>query len=115
MLTERNLRERIAIAALAAAADLPALEQTTGAFLGGDGKFTALMKQLGTLPKEERPAAGKAINAAKAELDARKVPYWSMTGINGPQAEQIFLRDPQNNMIELHQHDQCRCRIANRR
>ncbi len=58
-----------ALAALAAAADLPALEQTKGAFLGGDGKFTALMKQLGTLPKEERPAAGKAINAAKSELE----------------------------------------------
>jgi phenylalanyl-tRNA synthetase alpha chain len=58
-----------ALAALAAAADLPALDQTKGAFLGGDGRFTALMKQLGTLPKEERPAAGKAINAAKAELE----------------------------------------------
>src|SRR5204862_4860197 len=33
------------------------------------GKFTGLMKQLGTLSKEERPAAGKAINAAKAELE----------------------------------------------
>ena len=28
------------------------------------------MKQLGTLPKEEKPAAGKAINAAKVELEA---------------------------------------------
>ncbi|MRR32347.1 phenylalanine--tRNA ligase subunit alpha, partial [bacterium] len=34
------------------------------------GKFTALMKQLGTLPKEEKPSAGKAINAAKAEMEA---------------------------------------------
>ena len=59
-----------ALAALAAATDLPALEQAKGAFLGGDGKFTALMKQLGTLPKEEKPAAGKAINAAKLELEA---------------------------------------------
>ncbi len=59
--------------------------------------------------------AVKDIVAAKADLDARKVPYWSMVGINGPQAEQIFIRDPQNNMIELHQVDQCRCRIANRR
>src|SRR5207247_3372669 len=33
------------------------------------GKFTALMKQLGALPKEEKPAAGKAINTAKAELE----------------------------------------------
>jgi len=28
------------------------------------------MKQLGTLPKEEKPVAGKAINAAKVELEA---------------------------------------------
>ncbi len=28
------------------------------------------MKQLGTLSKEEKPAAGKAINAAKVELEA---------------------------------------------
>jgi phenylalanyl-tRNA synthetase alpha chain len=31
------------------------------------------MKQLGTLPKEEKPAAGKAVNAAKAELEAALV------------------------------------------
>ena len=37
---------------------------------GRNGKFTALMKQLGTLPKEEKPAAGKLINAAKVELEA---------------------------------------------
>ena len=28
------------------------------------------MKQLGTLPKEEKPAAGKLINQAKVELEA---------------------------------------------
>jgi catechol 2,3-dioxygenase-like lactoylglutathione lyase family enzyme len=59
--------------------------------------------------------AVKDIAAAKAELDARGVAYWSMTGVAGPRAEQVFLRDPQNNMIELHQIDQCRCRVANRR
>ncbi|HKW28606.1 MAG TPA: phenylalanine--tRNA ligase subunit alpha, partial [Verrucomicrobiae bacterium] len=37
------------------------------------GQFTALMKQLGTLSKEEKPAAGKAINAAKVELEAALV------------------------------------------
>jgi phenylalanyl-tRNA synthetase alpha chain len=31
------------------------------------------MKQLGTLPKEEKPAAGKAVNAAKAELETALV------------------------------------------
>jgi phenylalanyl-tRNA synthetase alpha chain len=49
---------------------MPALEQTKGAWIGPHVKFTALMKQLGTLSKEEKPAAGKAINAAKIELES---------------------------------------------
>jgi phenylalanyl-tRNA synthetase alpha chain len=59
-----------ALSELKAAPDLAALEQTKGAWLGANGRFTALMKQLGTLPKEEKPAAGKLINAAKIALEA---------------------------------------------
>lgn len=59
-----------AITSLRAAADLPALERAKGAFLGVEGQFTALMKELGSLAKELRPVAGKAINAAKQELEA---------------------------------------------
>ncbi|HEY3760665.1 MAG TPA: phenylalanine--tRNA ligase subunit alpha [Verrucomicrobiae bacterium] len=59
-----------ALAELASAPDLAALEQTKGAWIGPNGKFTALMKQLGTLPKEQKPAAGKMVNAAKMELEA---------------------------------------------
>lgn len=62
-----------ALEALRAASDLPGLEQAKGAMLGPEGQFTRLMKQLGTLPREERPQAGKAINAAKAELEAELV------------------------------------------
>lgn len=58
-----------ALADLRAASDLAALEHTKGIYLGGNGKFTALMKQLGSLAKEERPAAGKLINQTKAELE----------------------------------------------
>jgi catechol 2,3-dioxygenase-like lactoylglutathione lyase family enzyme len=54
------------------------------------------------------------IAEAKAELDRRGTPYWSLTGVTGPEAEQLFLRDPYGNMIELHQVDKCRCRAANR-
>ena len=54
------------------------------------------------------------IQQTKAELDRLGVKYWSMTGINGPSAEQIFVNDPSGNMIELHQIDQCRCKAANR-
>ncbi|HUR45149.1 MAG TPA: phenylalanine--tRNA ligase subunit alpha [Candidatus Saccharimonadales bacterium] len=59
-----------ALAELKAAGDLAALEHSKGLFLGPNGKFTALMKQLGSLSKEERPAAGKLINQAKMELEA---------------------------------------------
>ena len=62
--------KQTALTELNAAADLAALEQTKGAWIGPNGKFTALMKQLGTLSKEEKPAAGKLINAAKVELEA---------------------------------------------
>ena len=58
-----------ALAELKAAADLAALDQAKGSWLGPHGKFTAAMKQLGALPKEERPAAGKRFNQLKAELE----------------------------------------------
>jgi phenylalanyl-tRNA synthetase alpha chain len=59
-----------ALAELKSAGDIAALEQTKGQYLGAQGKFTALMKQLGTLAKEEKPAAGKLVNQAKIELEA---------------------------------------------
>jgi phenylalanyl-tRNA synthetase alpha chain len=52
-----------------AASDLAGLEQVRVNYLGAHGKFTALMKQLGALPKEEKPAAGKALNTAKVALE----------------------------------------------
>ena len=65
--------KQTALAELKAAPDLAALEQSKGAWIGPNGKFTALMKQLGTLSKEEKPAAGKLINATKVELEAALV------------------------------------------
>ena len=62
--------KQAALAELQTATDLPALERAKGAYLGAGGKFTALMKELGTLSREERPAAGKTINAAKVEIEA---------------------------------------------
>jgi phenylalanyl-tRNA synthetase alpha chain len=61
--------KQAALAELRAAPDLATLDHTKGAYLGPQGKFTALMKQMGTLAKEERPAAGKLINQAKVELE----------------------------------------------
>lgn len=37
-------------------------------YLSKNGKFTALLKSLGTLPKEDRPSAGKRINKLKDKV-----------------------------------------------
>src|ERR1700742_4709856 len=70
LLDEIEPLKQAAVAELKAAPDIAALEQTKGAWLGANGKFTALMKRLGTLSKEEKPAAGKLVNQVKAELEA---------------------------------------------
>ena len=70
LLNEIEPLKQAALNELKAASDLAALEQTKGAWIGPHGRFTALMKQLGTLAKEEKPAAGKLITAAKVELEA---------------------------------------------
>lgn len=63
-------------AAIAAAEDAQALDQVRVRFLGKKGEITALLKGLGQLAAEERPAAGERINQAKqalqSELDERK-------------------------------------------
>jgi phenylalanyl-tRNA synthetase alpha chain len=57
---------RAAIAAATSAADLEAVRVK---YLGRSGAFTDVLKSLGTLPAEERPAVGAAANAAKRELE----------------------------------------------
>ncbi len=67
-----------------AAEDLTQLDAVRVKYLGKKGVLTERLKQLGSLPAEERPAAGKAINEAKqaltetlearrAELEARRL------------------------------------------
>jgi len=58
-------------AAIRAATDLSALEAVRVAYLGRKGHLTNQLKSLGTLPADQRPAAGQAINAAKAEVTQR--------------------------------------------
>ena len=70
LLDEIEPLKQAALADLNTASDLAALDQAKGTWIGTHGKFTALMKQLGSVPKEEKPAAGKAINAAKVELES---------------------------------------------
>jgi phenylalanyl-tRNA synthetase alpha chain len=62
--------------AVSAAEELAALDAVRVHFLGKKGLFTAQLREVGKLPAAEIPAAGKAINDAKAALataiDARR-------------------------------------------
>src|SRR5690348_16938403 len=73
LLNEIEPLKQTALNELRSAPDLAALEHSKGQWIGAHGKFTALMKQLGSVSKEEKPTVGKAINAAKAELEAALV------------------------------------------
>ena len=50
------------------AADLAILDACRVRLLGKKGELTEQLKNLGALPKEERPQAGAKINQAKKEL-----------------------------------------------
>ncbi len=55
-------------AAISKAEDVATLEQLRVDYLGKKGRLTALLKGLGKLSAEERPAAGAQINVVKQEL-----------------------------------------------
>jgi phenylalanyl-tRNA synthetase alpha chain len=62
--------EAEALAAVSAAESLAALDTVRVRYLGKSGLLTAQLKSLGSLPKEERPAAGQRINEAKQRVQA---------------------------------------------
>ena len=57
--------------AVAQAADLNDLDQARVQYLGKKGLLTDYLKQLGSLPPEERPKVGQAVNQAKQLLQGR--------------------------------------------
>ncbi|CAD7715750.1 Phenylalanine--tRNA ligase alpha subunit [Xanthomonas hydrangeae] len=65
----QSLTER-ALADVAAAQTPDQLEALRVALLGKSGSITAQLKQLGTLPADQRKAAGEAINLARDALSA---------------------------------------------
>ncbi|WP_237058466.1 phenylalanine--tRNA ligase subunit alpha [Microbulbifer sediminum] len=66
-----------ALDAVAKAEDLAGLDQVRVDYLGKKGQLTALLKGLGKLSAEERPAAGARINEAKQQvqeqINARRI------------------------------------------
>lgn len=65
-----DLTERVgqALAAIACATTLEALDAERVALLGKSGLVTAALKQLGRLPADERKIAGERVNAIKQQL-----------------------------------------------
>ena len=91
----------------------------------GEGENTSqihLMGAVGTSPvarsEKEDPThphvalAVEDIQEAKRDLDARGIWYWQIEGLVGQGSDQIFVRDPFDNVIELHQVGTCRCNKA---
>ena len=58
-----------ALADLAAAADMSALDAVRVRVLGKKGELTAVLKQMGKLSAEERPVMGQMANAVRAKLE----------------------------------------------
>ena len=50
--------------------NLEDLQRVKAEILGKKGQITQLMRSIGSLPKEERPEAGKVLNQLKAELES---------------------------------------------
>ena len=91
----------------------------------GEGENTSqihLMGAVGMSPvarsEKEDPThphvalAVEDIQEAKRDLDARGIWYWQIEGLVGQGSDQIFVRDPFDNVIELHQVGTCRCNKA---
>ncbi len=58
------------LAEIAAAADAAAVERLRVKYVGRNGSIPALIKGMKDVPKEERPAFGKAVQAWRAEVEA---------------------------------------------
>lgn len=61
--------EEKAHAAISSAADLRSLDELRVSFLGKKGELTAILKQMGKLSAEERPAMGQLANQVRSKLE----------------------------------------------
>ena len=85
-------------------------ENTTQIHLmGAKGKspMARSKKVVPTLPHVA--LAVKDMKAARKELDKRGIWYWGIQGLVGQNSDQVFVRDPFDNIIELHQVGTCTC------
>lgn len=79
--TQAKLNEKLtaikqeALQKMQAADSSKALYDVKVEFLGKTGKFTEIMKEMGALPKEEKPLFGKVVNEVKQALEASYVRF----------------------------------------
>ena len=80
--------------------------------MGAEGKSAVARsdKEDPTIPHVA--LAVEDIQEAKKTLDQEGVWYWEIQGLVGENSSQIFVRDPFDNVIELHQIGTCRCNKA---
>ena len=67
---------------LAALKTRPEFEAAKARLVGPNGELTALMKQMGSVPKEERPALGKLISVPfKFEMSGSRIALYQPDGL----------------------------------
>ena len=69
-LSELESEKAASLAAIASASDAAAVEALRVKYVGRNGSIPALIKAMKDVPKEERPAFGKAVQAWRAEVEA---------------------------------------------
>jgi len=70
ILDELHVLRDEAVAAISQAADLASLDEVRVAYLGKKGSLTGVLRGLGGLSAEERPAVGKVSNEVRAAIEA---------------------------------------------
>jgi phenylalanyl-tRNA synthetase alpha chain len=90
--------ESKALAEVEAATSTPQLRDIEVAYLGRNGAYTGLLRQIGSLPPDQKPAFGSALNQAKERLqrriDDRLTELSSAEGLARAAAEAIDISMP---------------------
>ncbi len=68
-------------------------EAAKARYVGPNGEFTVLMKQMGTVPKEQKPAMGKLINEAKGKLIRRTPGFRHLLAAKSTKSKRRASRD----------------------
>ena len=88
-LVELEQGKAASLAEIAAAADAAAVEQLRIKYVGRNGSIPALIKAMKDVPKEERPAFGKAVQAWRAEVEAALAAKGAGAAAGGAKAEDV--------------------------